>query len=412
MIQNLNMHEQAENIFDVVVIGGGPAGGQAARQLAKSGVKVLLVEKTKSFEENSFSSAGMILETLEEFSIPEYIVGSYWNRFIIESSTKSYSWESPQNQGAVLDFAKLRQFLADEAINHGGEVWMGHRYLSKQQTNFGVTVTLKNILTNEIIEVHSKLVIDATGSARKVMFDDNEVQPKMLLATAVEYLIEVPQDVYDKYSKALIFFMGKKFADDGYSWIFPMENKILKVGSGKLFFEVKKSISSKALTEKVIKDYLGLDSYKLLNSHGGTYRFSLGLNDVFYQNNVVGIGDVISTANTLGGEGIRYAMQSSDMLVPYVLRFLQTGEDKFEDYRKQWRKKYRLKWKISDYLNRKVYMEYTDEKLDLRLTQYHKIATIEQLIDVLFRFNFKRVFRRLLFSYLKNLVSKKKQIEV
>ena len=40
--------------FDVVVIGGGPAGGQTSRNLAKKGHKVLLVERYENFSLNTF----------------------------------------------------------------------------------------------------------------------------------------------------------------------------------------------------------------------------------------------------------------------------------------------------------------------------------------------------------------------
>ena len=65
--------------YDVIVIGGGPAGGQAARNLTKKGHQVLLVEKYNSFADNNFSSAGMTLEPMFEFDLPETIVGAYWN---------------------------------------------------------------------------------------------------------------------------------------------------------------------------------------------------------------------------------------------------------------------------------------------------------------------------------------------
>ncbi len=116
--------------FDVVVIGAGPAGGHCARLLAKAGHKVLLVERFKDFSRNSFSSGGTPSETLERFNLPESVVGSFWNRLVIVTSNKEGVWEADTNQGSVLDFAKLRQFLADEVKNNGGEIWMGCRYMS------------------------------------------------------------------------------------------------------------------------------------------------------------------------------------------------------------------------------------------------------------------------------------------
>ena len=85
--------------FDVVVIGAGPAGGQTARSLAKKGVKVLLVEKYKDFSLNNFSSAGMTLEPLKEFNIPESVVAAYWNNIVIQCTKKSYVWSSNSKFG-------------------------------------------------------------------------------------------------------------------------------------------------------------------------------------------------------------------------------------------------------------------------------------------------------------------------
>ena len=59
--------------YDVIVVGGGPAGGQAARNLAKRGHKVLLVERYQDFGHNDFSSAGMTLEPLKEFDLPDTV---------------------------------------------------------------------------------------------------------------------------------------------------------------------------------------------------------------------------------------------------------------------------------------------------------------------------------------------------
>ncbi|HYQ93017.1 MAG TPA: FAD-dependent oxidoreductase, partial [Candidatus Competibacteraceae bacterium] len=61
--------------FDVVIIGAGPAGGQCARTLAGASRKILLVEQHKDFYQNNYSSAGILLETLKRYDLPDAVVG-------------------------------------------------------------------------------------------------------------------------------------------------------------------------------------------------------------------------------------------------------------------------------------------------------------------------------------------------
>ncbi|WP_159946447.1 FAD-dependent oxidoreductase [Polaribacter septentrionalilitoris] len=191
--------------FDVVVIGGGPAGGQTSRTLAKKGLKVALVEKYKSFALNNFSSAGMTLEPLEEFDIPESCVGAYWSDLEIQCTKKAYLWKGDSVKGVVLNFQKLKEFLANETKKFGGKVFMGHRYESKNNVEDGVIVTLSTS-SKESIKIKTKLLVDATGPLRKVMYDADEQQPEMVLGSGTEYEIEVSQEIYDNYKDKLLFF--------------------------------------------------------------------------------------------------------------------------------------------------------------------------------------------------------------
>lgn len=386
-------------VFDVVVIGGGPAGGQAARNLAKKGYKVLLVERYTSFNENSFSSAGMTLEPLKEFNLPNSVIGSYWKDITIQCTDKGYDWKGETNKGVVLDFGKLRQFLADEAKENGGEVLLGYRYLKKEIKGDEVFVTLQKTKTSEKIEIQTKLLIDATGPLRKVMYDEKEEQPVMSLGSGTEYLIEVEQQIYDQFKDRLVFFLGHKWAIKGYSWIFPMENKILKVGAGKTHLkskdQEKTDKTTKKITEQIIKEYIKSDNYKLLDIHGGILRYNEGLKDKFYHNKVVAVGDSVSAINPRGGEGIRYAMQTADLACEYIDEYLKTGKTNFDNYRKRWRKKKLLKWRLSEVSARRMYSRYTDKQVENRVQFFHKNFDTDVLIDSLFNFKYNRIVSRI-----------------
>jgi len=385
--------------YDVVIIGGGPAGGQAARNLSKKGHRVLLVERYPSFEDNNFSSAGMTLEPLKEFNLPETVIGSYWKDITIQCTENGYDWKGDANKGVVLDFGKLRQFLADESLENGGEVLLGHKYVKKEVTEDGVVVELQKAKTSETIQVKTKLVVDATGPLRKVMYDTKEEQPEMSLGSGTEYLIEVDQEVYDQFKDRLVFFLGHKWAIKGYSWIFPMENRILKVGAGKTHLkskdQEKTDKTTKKITEQIIKEYIKSNNYKLLDVHGGILRYNEGLKDLFYHNKVIAVGDSVSAINPRGGEGIRYAMQSADLACEYIDEYLKTGKTNFENYRKRWRKKKLLKWRLSEVSARRMYSRYTDQQVENRVKFFHKNFDTDILIESLFNFKYNRVVSRI-----------------
>lgn len=400
-------------LYDVVIIGGGPAGGQTARDLSKRGHKVLLVEKNKTFLENSFSSAGMTLEPLKEFNLPNSLIGSYWQNITIQCTKESYSWKGDTNKGVVLDFGKLRQFLADETLQNGGEVLTGHKYVKKEVTKEVVFVELLNTHTSKTIQVKTKLVVDATGPLRKVMYDDKEEQPEMVLGSGTEYLIEVDQDIYDKYKNRLVFFVGHKWAIKGYSWIFPMENKILKVGAGKTHLksndQENTDKTTRKITEQIIKEYIKSDNYKLLDKHGGIVRYNEGLKDTFYNNKVVAVGDSVSAINPRGGEGIRYAMQSAELACKYIDKYLTKGNVNFDDYRKRWRRKKLLKWRLSEVSARRMYSKYSDEQVENRVRFFYENYSTDVLIDSLFNFKYDQLFYRsfhFIFLKLKHLIKK------
>ena len=95
--------------FDVVVVGGGPAGSSAARIAAENECTVALVEKEKEIAETVRTSGVTWISDIKKFKIPEDCY----------NSIKKFSFCSPKNsvtisdnvaKAAVLDVRKTYRF--------------------------------------------------------------------------------------------------------------------------------------------------------------------------------------------------------------------------------------------------------------------------------------------------------------
>jgi flavin-dependent dehydrogenase len=379
--------------FDVVVIGAGPAGSHCAGLLAKAGYQVLLVEQHDSFSQNNYSSAASPLEILEQFDLPHSVVAQFWRKLELVSSAVSHTWESKKSLGVVFDFAKLRQFLADRVEKQSGKVWMGYRYLKYEKISDQTIVYLKK-KGEEITAIATQILVDATGYARAVMYPDKNKRQPFFKATGIEYLIEVDQVTHQKYAETLVFFLGYQWSPRGYSWIFPMDQNQLKIGSAWIDAEhkyLKKLKPLRDYTKSIIQDYLKLDQYKLIEIHGSALEYSSGLDDIYYQENIVAIGDAVSTVNFLGGEGIRHGMKGAEIAFSHIDNYLQNQTSTFLNYEKEMKKIFTEKWNFSEKINRKVYLDYSDQKIDLGVS-YLKYLKLQDVMDILFNYKFDKMY--------------------
>ncbi|MEG4274065.1 MULTISPECIES: NAD(P)/FAD-dependent oxidoreductase [unclassified Microcoleus] len=382
--------------FDIVIVGAGPAGGHCARILAQSGNKVLLAEQNDNFYKNDFSSAATPLETLSKFDLPESVIGSFWHKLTIETSKVSQTWESPESLGVVLNFAKFRAFLASEVERFGGEVWLGYRYIRYSQENGETIVEFKQLSDGKLIKVSTKVLVDATGFARAIMYEKENDKPNFFSGTGIEYLIEVEPEVYNKYSGDLIFFLGDKWMPKGYSWIFPMEQNRLKVGAGRIFLDPKtvRHLSPlKKYIDLLIDEYLKSKSYKILDKHGSTLKYSPGLKDIYCKHNIIAIGDTVSTVNFLGGEGIRHGMDGAQIAGQYIQSYLEGKISDFRDYETQMHRKFDKKWNISERLAVRKYIDDVSDELTDKMISYLKYMKTEDVMDILFFYKFEKVSR-------------------
>jgi flavin-dependent dehydrogenase len=373
------------NEFDVIIIGAGPAGLECARQLARAGRSVAVVERYHDFRENDFSSACTTADGLSSFDLPREVIGSAWDRLTLVSKCVSHTWRFPGEPGYVLDFAKLRKFLSSEVEKAGGTVLMGHRFLEIRPGGERALVRVRDIRAGNDLDLSARYVVEGTGPLRAVMGQVAELPDDFVDGVGLEYLIEVSEGDYRPGE--IIFLTGKRWMPYGYSWVFPMSSNRLKVGSARHNLHQGPRHPLLPRVEMVLREYLKLKKYAVLDRHGGRIRYSRNFRDVYIAGCVIAVGDAVSSVNPLGGEGIRHGMQSGRWAAEALLRALESGPSVLAEYERRMRDHFTAKWARSRDAAFLCYEKLNDFQLDLGLKLFSG-RPAQAAFDIFFNYNF------------------------
>ena len=228
--------------YDVVVIGAGPGGSVAARNLARAGHKVLLLEKR---ERIGFpvrcGEASTTLADLQTYGpIDESCIESIINGLYIYGPN-GVNIEVPKpNTGIMLNREIFDPWLAKLAADDGaqvetcaraefvgdveGDTRMVRVVLGKGDGNGSVTETGTQ-------EIFAKMVIAADGVESRIgrMVGLESVQNPRETCTGVDIQV---QGLLTK-PDYLTFWQGHDFINDGYIWSFPKQkSNVTNFGAG------------------------------------------------------------------------------------------------------------------------------------------------------------------------------------
>ena len=385
----------------MLVVGAGPAGGDLARQLAAHGEDVVLVERLPDLRRSAFSSAALPLDALDRFGLPASVVAQRWSGWeLLGPGEDRRSWPGGVPQGVVLDFGALREWLVGEAQRWGARVWLGHRALACHQEADGLHTVLRRGDGGRL-EVHSDWVIDATGQERSLLGDPPAGGPRaesLVSGVGLEWLVQVPSACWERWSDRLAFCLGSDWVAQGYGWVFPMQAPRLKLGVCRLLDPSRDQPPLGGVLERLIERLLApaeRQAMAVLDRHGGLIRSSIRRREPHRRGRLVGLGDAVSTANLLGGEGIRHALMSSRVLAPLLLEELRhpPGGSCVDRYPLELRRALGWRWSLSGRLARRTWLGLHGTAADQRLGAL--LTSLEQegasaLSDLLFGYRFER----------------------
>ncbi len=397
--------------MNVLVVGAGPAGTRTAELLAKNGLEVTLVERLESPQQNSFSSAVVPINTIKERQIPITAISSYWqNWHLIGPNQKSYIWSNHSSLGAVLDFSVLREQMWLNARKAGIEFLLGWKVLLVESRVDSAEVVLIN-RSGHIVRKIVEWVVDATGFNRSFLDPENRLISKkkgsFQLGLGIEMIIQGNYLMSQKWQNSISFFIGTKWIPYGYGWVFPMSRNQIKIGVCRLNPNINEILPPLSLYLKKLLRKTGLDSFPVIDKHGGVISSSIKRKESVINGRVIGVGDSISTANLLGGEGIRHALLSSEILASLFLDVLNEEINEKEKikrfktiYQKKMDKLFGFRWRLSNQIGVYTWNKLNSGKSDKRILSLieglSESSTAEDISALLFDYRFERYGIKLL----------------
>ena len=323
--------------YDLVVVGGGPAGSSSAWAAAKKGIKVALIEKEGSIAETVRTSGVTWIQNINEFGIPE----DCYNKI------KNFSFCSPNNEvtisdskprAAVLDVRKTYRWLATQAENEGVNIFVKTNINQVIKNEKGDIIGVKGRNPEGEILFHSKVVIDASGFQSTVSKAMGVVTQWKRFGAGAEW--EVKAENVDQDTWWLM--VGQQYSPAGYAWIFPLGDNIVRigVGVGKPESEVDPTQRLEELMEKKLGPIKKLGKITPIEFHYGLIPND-GLSRKTVFNNLILVGDVAGQANPLVLEGIRYAIRFGRVagnVAADAIKSKKTDESVLLSYEDNWRK--------------------------------------------------------------------------
>jgi len=281
--------------YDIVIVGGGPAGLACARTASDSGMRTLLIERKKTIGKKVCAGGitwNVLIQKIPGFTaekeFPSQFIHSKFQRAEIRAETPII---------ATINREKLGQYMVDIAQNAGAEIRTS--CLVKAIDNNKKEITLSYRDTDTAERVKYTYLVGADGASSLV---------RRHLGIPTDFAgVGVNYQIPGEFSRMQWHFNSSLFRN-GYAWVFP-HAKTVSVGA---YADAK--IIQPVLLKKNLLQWAEKTGFCIENSVPSAGLINYDYRGWRFKDNIFLAGDAAGLASGLTGEGIYPAIISGNAI--------------------------------------------------------------------------------------------------
>jgi digeranylgeranylglycerophospholipid reductase len=358
---------------DVVVVGAGPAGSLAARQLARKGLSVQFLEEHSQVG-RPVHCAGLIgIEGLANNGVIPHtgVVLQRVRRSIFHApSGAQLILDKGEPHAFVLHRDRLDQQIAKEAEAAGATLQLETRVIHVNRERTGMRLDITE--NGKKRELHTTFVVNAEGINAQLMKPFNLPQPKSAYKLpALQYHVtnvSLPTDTVH-------LFFDTQLATNFFAWVIPMTAHSARVGLAATHKQTP------AALEKFLKKCPLTVEAKIQTRYGGIV-YSGGPSARTITRRFVSVGDAAGQTKATTGGGVVAGGACAIMAASSIYQALQDGyynHSALQRYERTWKRRWGRQLQLMALLRRLV-NTFNNQELD-RLFASLQHSRARQIIE-------------------------------